>query len=58
MDPLSTASATLVAAGRRLGERGLVSAAEGNLSLRLDADRILAREVRRLAPRSPLSSVA
>ncbi len=31
----------LVAAGRRLGARGLVAAAEGNLSIRLDGDRLL-----------------
>ena len=31
----------LVAAGRRLGARGLISAGEGNLSVRLDADRLL-----------------
>jgi L-fuculose-phosphate aldolase len=31
----------LVTGGRRLGARGLISAAEGNLSVRLDADRLL-----------------
>jgi L-fuculose-phosphate aldolase len=31
----------LIAAGRRLGARGLISAGEGNLSVRLDADTIL-----------------
>ena len=31
----------LVAAGRRLGSRGLVTAAEGNLSIRLDEGRLL-----------------
>jgi L-fuculose-phosphate aldolase len=31
----------LIQAGRRLGARGLISAGEGNLSLRLDADRVL-----------------
>lgn len=31
----------LIRAGRRLGARGLISAGEGNLSLRLDADRLL-----------------
>jgi L-fuculose-phosphate aldolase len=31
----------LIAAGRRLGARGLISASEGNLSVRLDADTIL-----------------
>jgi L-fuculose-phosphate aldolase len=31
----------VLAAGRRLGTRGLIAAAEGNLSVRLDPDRIL-----------------
>jgi L-fuculose-phosphate aldolase len=35
-----TAAAQIVAAGRRLGSRGLISAGEGNLSIRLDDDRI------------------
>ena len=35
------ASDALIAAGRRLGARGLISAGEGNLSVRLDADRLL-----------------
>jgi len=35
------AAEALIAAGRRLGSRGLISAAEGNLSVRLDADRLL-----------------
>jgi len=35
------ASAAIIAAGRRLGARGLISAAEGNLSIRLDSDRLL-----------------
>ena len=35
------ASAVIIAAGRRLGARGLISAGEGNLSIRLDADRLL-----------------
>ena len=35
-----TAAAQIVAAGRRLGSRGLISAGEGNLSIRLDGDRI------------------
>jgi L-fuculose-phosphate aldolase len=35
------ASDELIDAGRRLGARGLISAGEGNLSLRLDADRLL-----------------
>jgi L-fuculose-phosphate aldolase len=44
---VSTASADardaatgIIAAGRRLGARGLISASEGNLSIRLDADTI------------------
>jgi L-fuculose-phosphate aldolase len=35
------ASAAILAAGRRLGARGLISAGEGNLSIRLDTDRLL-----------------
>jgi L-fuculose-phosphate aldolase len=35
-----TAAAQIVAAGRRLGSRGLIAAGEGNLSIRLDEDRI------------------
>jgi L-fuculose-phosphate aldolase len=35
------ASAAIIAAGRRLGARGLISAGEGNLSIRLGADRLL-----------------
>jgi L-fuculose-phosphate aldolase len=31
----------IIAAGRRLGARGLISAGEGNLSVRLDAERLL-----------------
>lgn len=31
----------VIAAGRRLGARGLISAGEGNLSVRLDAERLL-----------------
>jgi L-fuculose-phosphate aldolase len=38
---IASASHALVAAGRRLGHRGLIAAAEGNLSVRLDADRLL-----------------
>jgi L-fuculose-phosphate aldolase len=34
------AAAQIVAAGRRLGARGLISAGEGNLSIRLDGDRV------------------
>ncbi len=41
MDPLAEATERLILAGRRLGTRGLVSAGEGNLSVRLDADRLL-----------------
>jgi L-fuculose-phosphate aldolase len=36
-----TAASAIVAAGRRLGARGLISAGEGNLSIRLDAERLL-----------------
>ena len=39
---LDVARQALVDAGRRLGERGLIAAGEGNLSMRLDEDRILA----------------
>ena len=39
---LDVARLALVDAGRRLGERGLIAAGEGNLSMRLDEDRILA----------------
>jgi L-fuculose-phosphate aldolase len=35
------ASAAIIAAGRRLGARRLISAGEGNLSIRLDAERLL-----------------
>jgi L-fuculose-phosphate aldolase len=41
MDPLQTPASALVAAGRRLAARGLISAGEGNLSVRLDDDRLL-----------------
>ncbi len=41
MDPLALAAAELIAAGRRLGGRGLISAGEGNLSIRLDRERLL-----------------
>jgi L-fuculose-phosphate aldolase len=41
VDPRSDAAARLIRAGRRLGARGLISAGEGNLSVRLDADRLL-----------------
>ena len=41
MDPLAEATERLIRAGRRLGARGLISAGEGNLSVRLDADRLL-----------------
>lgn len=40
MDQHRAASA-LIDAGRRLGARGLISAGEGNLSIRLDAERLL-----------------
>ena len=38
---MDQASAAIIGAGRRLGARGLISAGEGNLSVRLDADRLL-----------------
>jgi L-fuculose-phosphate aldolase len=41
VDPLANATDALIRAGRRLGARGLISAGEGNLSVRLDADRLL-----------------
>ena len=41
MDPIVEATDRLIRAGRRLGARGLISAGEGNLSIRLDADRLL-----------------
>lgn len=40
-DRAPKAAEQLVAAGRRLGARGLISAGEGNLSARLDRDRLL-----------------
>lgn len=41
MDAPAEAADRLIRAGRRLGARGLISAGEGNLSIRLDADRLL-----------------
>jgi L-fuculose-phosphate aldolase len=41
MDDLTSATDALIAAGRRLGARGLISAGEGNLSIRLDRERLL-----------------
>src|SRR5436305_15256774 len=41
MDALSAAADSILGAGRRLGARGLISAGEGNLSVRLDLDRLL-----------------
>jgi L-fuculose-phosphate aldolase len=41
VDRLTAAGDDLIRAGRRLGARGLISAGEGNLSIRLDADRLL-----------------
>jgi L-fuculose-phosphate aldolase len=38
---VTRATDDIIRAGRRLGARGLISAGEGNLSVRLDADRIL-----------------
>ncbi len=37
----STAAEAIIAAGRRLGARGLIAAGEGNLSVRLDDQRVL-----------------
>jgi L-fuculose-phosphate aldolase len=41
VDAVASATDRLIRAGRRLGARGLISAGEGNLSVRLDADRLL-----------------
>jgi Ribulose-5-phosphate 4-epimerase and related epimerases and aldolases len=41
LDEIARLRATLVAAGRRLGTRGLISAGEGNISVRLGADTLL-----------------
>lgn len=38
---LEAARQALIGGGRRLGARGLIAAAEGNLSVRLDSDRLL-----------------
>ena len=38
---MDDATQALIDGGRRLGARGLISAAEGNLSVRLDAERLL-----------------
>jgi L-fuculose-phosphate aldolase len=38
---MSAAIDSILAAGHRLGARGLISAGEGNLSVRLDAERLL-----------------
>jgi L-fuculose-phosphate aldolase len=38
---LEAATDAIIAAGRRLGVRGLISAGEGNLSIRLDSGRLL-----------------
>jgi L-fuculose-phosphate aldolase len=38
---IQDAADAILRAGRRLGARGLISAGEGNLSVRLDADRLL-----------------
>ncbi len=38
---IPSATAAIIEGGRRLGARGLISAAEGNLSVRLDAERLL-----------------
>jgi L-fuculose-phosphate aldolase len=41
VDRRDSEAAGLIAAGRRLGARGLISAGEGNLSVRLDTDRLM-----------------
>jgi len=41
MDAQAPATDAILRAGHRLGSRGLISAGEGNVSVRLDADRIL-----------------
>jgi L-fuculose-phosphate aldolase len=41
VDPLADAADRIIRAGRRLGARGLISAGEGNISVRLDANRLL-----------------
>ena len=38
---IDAAATALIAGGRRLAARGLIAAAEGNLSVRLDAERLL-----------------
>lgn len=38
---LALATASILAGGRRLGARGLISAGEGNLSIRLDGERLV-----------------
>ena len=38
---VAAAAEALVRAGQRLGSRGLIAAGEGNLSIRIDADRLL-----------------
>lgn len=38
---IANARRALIEGGRRLGARGLIAAAEGNLSVRLDAERVL-----------------
>jgi L-fuculose-phosphate aldolase len=41
MDAMAAAVEGILGGGRRLGARALISAGEGNLSVRLDADRLL-----------------
>jgi L-fuculose-phosphate aldolase len=41
VDGMEAAAEAIVRAGRRLGDRGLISAGEGNISVRLDTDRLL-----------------
>jgi L-fuculose-phosphate aldolase len=40
-DRTNAATEAILRAGQRLGSRGLISAGEGNISVRLDADRLL-----------------
>jgi L-fuculose-phosphate aldolase len=41
VDPFGASADRLIRAGRRLGARGLISAGEGNLSIRIDGDRLM-----------------
>jgi alkylation response protein AidB-like acyl-CoA dehydrogenase len=51
------AADAIVRAGRRLGARGLISAGEGNLSVRLDASRLLVLRAARLRDRKERCSL-